>query len=431
MTLSGSLSGSHAGSLGGGLGGGDLIDIKAALGADLLHWWEVPSASDPLITIVSGNVSQLNDRVGSAHLTQATEGSRPLYHASGGPSNQPFCELHEVARKMDATINLSAGNRVGLFVVGAHAASPGATRELASLWESPATDRCRLLWDGDQFWHVVAFTGGTQSLVLTAPAGDTAWHLFGLIPASTGALSQIDGATTTADFTGTDTVTASTRFSVGGRTGTIGHGSFAAAFLVVDPTPAKVAILQTYVEARWGSSPNAIVLAGQSNAFNLTIEDLGTVNHYDWLKVAAGGVSLAVDWAAGADLRDVLIANVQATPGAVAIPWAQGESDCANPAFAAAYASNVLAFADDVEDAAGRDDLLWVVCQLHEDLTLGTSGDRNLVRAGLAGLVASRPGRAVLLDPSDGGELFDGVHWDAATRLLMASRIRAAVMDHA
>jgi len=435
MGLAGKLGRSLGTHLGSSLAetGGQSAPTLAGLGVDLLYWWEVPDAASPLITIASNHASQLNERVaGVAHLTQGTAGNRYIYHATGGPSNQPFLEAEDANRQMTATIALAAANRAGLFVVGAHAATP-AVRELASLWlaAGPA-DKLRLLWDGDQFWHIADLTAGSQSNVLTVPAGDTAWHLFGLLPASTGVHSQIDGANTTGDFTGSSTMTASDRFSFGGRSGIIGHGSIAAAFIISDPTPAKIAILRSYVSYRYGSAPNAIVLAGQSNAYNLTIEDLQTVPTYDWRKVAYGGVSLAVDFAPGAMMYNALLGDIKgAGAGRVAVPWAQGESDCATPAWAAAYASNMIAFADALESASGRSDLFWIDTQLHNSLGLGTAGDRNLVRAGKTAFVASRPGRAVMVDPNNGGSLLpDNVHWDAPTRALVAGWYRAEVAAH-
>lgn len=173
-------------------------------------------------------------------------------------------------------------------------------------------------------------------------------------------------------------------------------------------------------------SHDLMIVGGQSNGAAVEIAEYIYRPGRRWTMNAVGGKSLAVDWASGSDLRATLI-NTIVNGGVgknVAIWWVQGETDCETTAYADAYYANMIALEADVATQTGRNDLIWIDTQLHDDLTLGLSADRDTVRQAKIDFVAATTG-AVLLDPN-GGSLNDGVHWTASLRVAMVALADAA-----
>lgn len=220
-------------------GGGPSL---SALGADLLHWWEVPVSSSPLITLNGGNVSQLNDRVssGAAHMVQATAINQPLYEATGGPRGEPCTSAQDVARFMEATFAIGAGNRAGVYAVYQQAAVASRT----TINSTPVG----IFRNVNDTTGYLTFTGGPQNSVKNGV--DANWHLHSLLPFATGAHAQHDGINVDTDFTGSDTVVAYTQL-FWFHNGTAG-GKLACVIIVQDITAAKDAIVKQYVRARYG-----------------------------------------------------------------------------------------------------------------------------------------------------------------------------------
>lgn len=402
----------------------------AGLGASLLHHWEVPDASSPLITITGSVVDQLNDRVGGAHAT-ASGASRPTYSAQYAPGNQPYLEMSN-QHFLRATISLAAANRAGLYIFGRFAGVLGSSRFLGQIYVDGGASNVVVRYETtEKLSHRVVFTSGFQAPVINTPYLDQDWHLFKILPASTGAKSRIDNVTATDSFTGSSTVVASDRFSFGHPAGTISDGRAALALIVDDPTDAKDAIVSDYVAAIYAHvGSNAFVKAGQSNAYNVTDAEMGTISGYVMKVAAWGGLDLNVKWAPGSRAYNALVQTIASMPsgGNLFIWWVQGESDAQNPVYAPLYAANMIAFADAVESATGRSDIFWIDTLLHTSLTGCAPGDLALVNAGKTAFVATRSSRAELLDPTPEGSLSDGVHWNAALRGVMAGLARAVVI---
>lgn len=249
MSLAGNLAGDLAGNLAGNLSGGGTPSL-AALGADLLHHWEVPAADSPLITLNGSNVSQLNDRVGGIHAVQAVAGNQPAYVANGGPNNQPYINLQDGTRGLVARIlPIGAANRTGMYAVFAAGTQFHAIR----ITQDAVAGIEPYFVNLTAFHSRTEFTGGSQDVAVVTPAWNTAWHLHAMRPLATGALSQIDGVTTNPTHTGSDTLKAMNQADIGSVAGNA-NGNVAMLILVSDPTASKDAIVKAYVRARYGLS---------------------------------------------------------------------------------------------------------------------------------------------------------------------------------
>jgi hypothetical protein len=258
-SLAGRLAGSLAGSAAElAVAAPTLEELFADAGftADLATYWEVPDASSPLITLNGGNVAQLNDRIGTAHAVQDNPANRPAYVATGGPNNAPYINIQDVARKLTADTTGStghgAGNRVGYYIVAK--AGPDNLTQIVHITDSgPSAGIHSLRRHVDKFFQQMTDNAGVgETLEMTVPALDQAWHLFACRPLATGWLSQIDGATTTPNFTKSETLLSIQRMTIGRYAADSGQGSVAAVIGVVDPTAAKDALVKEYVSARYG-----------------------------------------------------------------------------------------------------------------------------------------------------------------------------------
>lgn len=231
-----------------GFGGGDPL---AGLGADLLHHWEVPVSSSPLISIVTGNVAQLNDRVAASadHMVQVTDANRPAYNATGGPDSLPCIDFQAVDRSLAATVSHASGNRLGFYSVF-KASSANVRTVLSSLNGAETLQPCNFFRLFDEFGINTVFAGGADDFVLTVPAIDTNWHLLSVRPLATGALLQIDGATTTPDLSRSDGFIDFGKIFFGHISNS--GGSMAALLIVDNPTDAKDAIVKSYVTSVYG-----------------------------------------------------------------------------------------------------------------------------------------------------------------------------------
>ena len=252
MSLAGRLAGRLSGSLAGALAGsGASAPSLDDLGAALLYHWEVPASSSPLITLNAGNVSQLNDRVGSAHMIQGTAAVQPQYNSSGGPNDAPYITLQAVGRFLAATISIAAANRAGLYVVARQVAG-AATRTLATTAAGGTLGHRVRHALSNQFSHVARFTGGEQVVTATTPAFDTNWHLCAIRPLASGALAQVDGVTTSPNFTGTDTMIALDTARIGDAS--TAAGDLASMVIVDNPTDDLDTIVRAYVASVYGLS---------------------------------------------------------------------------------------------------------------------------------------------------------------------------------
>lgn len=228
------------------------IDLVAALGPRLLRFWQVPLDPSPLVTLNGGNTAQLNDRVASpAHMAQASVGAQPLYHADGfGPNSRPWIETQDAARYLSAAVSIPAGNRAGFFFVGKCGDNNGFyTLRITHV----SGGQTRLHCSSTVFGFRVQFTGGQQVPGIADPPKDLLEHLFAILPASTGAKLEIDGAETTSNLSGTDTLTEITTVAFGSPSSLSDAGAGLAMLAIVnDPTPPKVAIVESFVEAYYG-----------------------------------------------------------------------------------------------------------------------------------------------------------------------------------
>lgn len=234
----------------------DEDSLRATLGADLLYWWEVPASDSPLITLNGSNVSQLNDRVASAHMVQATAGNQPAYHSSGaGPNSLPYIELQGTTRNMLATISIGAANRAGLYVVQS-VPSAAADRVAFSLRSGGGATTAVAVWGASplatHYFYSIAFTGGVQTSEVTAPLADTSYHLAVVRPLASGALAAVDEVSLAPAVTGTDTLGAMDTAQIGHAT--VARGNFRMALIVNNPTAAKHEAVLSYVRAREGLS---------------------------------------------------------------------------------------------------------------------------------------------------------------------------------
>jgi hypothetical protein len=198
------------------------------------------------LSLNSGNVSQLNDRVGSSHAAQATAINQPLHHASGGPGGCPYIELQDVDRTLAATVSHGAANRVGMYAVLALGGSSRSVCQAAN-----GAFITGEFYNGSSHFEAFAeFSGGTQVALVTTPAFGSGWHLHALRPLSTGARYEIDGTLASPNLTGTDTLKAinTQRFGEPGNAA----GSFAFCIYVDTPTDAKDAMVKAYVRRRFG-----------------------------------------------------------------------------------------------------------------------------------------------------------------------------------
>lgn len=243
MSLAGTIGGYLSGSLAQGAAGDTLDeDFVTAMGADLLHFWRVRPDT---VTLNGGNISAISALAGSADMAEATTAQQPLYHADGGPSGQPYLELQDSARNIGAAISVAAGHRVGMFAVVANGGVNTVAASSSTVYQISAHS-------AGQFRHSVGFSGGVQAVNATSPAGDSDWHVRAIIPAAAGALSQIDGATTTPNFTGTDTVGALSSVHFGFLNAIVCGGKGACIIMVDDVDAAKAALVYAYVNARYG-----------------------------------------------------------------------------------------------------------------------------------------------------------------------------------
>lgn len=224
-----------------------LIDaLLDALGADLWHWWE-PS-SDTITLHSNGNLRYLDDRITgvASRAIQEDENLSPAYSATSGPNNRPGVTLQSTSRVMSASISIPADHRVGFYAL---LKADGLTRIAARITGS-GNNIMQPYWQGTTaFRALVDFTAAIQNISITSPAKDTNWHLRALRPLATGALCQIDGSTTTPNFTGSGTVKAMDTFQIG--QGVSSGGVFASAMLVDNPTAAKDTAVKNYYRSKF------------------------------------------------------------------------------------------------------------------------------------------------------------------------------------
>lgn len=225
------------------------INPIAALGADLLYWWEASAAT---VTLNGSTVSQVNERVGGArHLVQATGANQMLWEAAGGPNGQPCLTFNDTGDTMLATslAGIADGNRVGIYNV----AAVGGTANIRYVVETlnAANGLVQSLGEEtNEFRFHNTFTGGAQAITPATPARDTDFHVFASRPLASAALSQVDGVTTNVTFTGNDTLDDQTQLRLGRNTASA--GKWCSTMLVVNPTDAKNTIVLAYYAQRYG-----------------------------------------------------------------------------------------------------------------------------------------------------------------------------------
>src|SRR3972149_2057877 len=161
-------------------------------------WLEVSAAN---VTLNGANVSQLNDRWGTYHCTQATASLQPLYVASGGPNNLPYTVPNDADDILTNTaISLSSGRRIRMyFVVTQHAS--GVMAPCAVLC-GPG-DAALYRSGGSFVMEAEPEPGGLQQITLSSPAADTAWHTASIEFLASGLVGKLDGAAISPAFTGT------------------------------------------------------------------------------------------------------------------------------------------------------------------------------------------------------------------------------------
>lgn len=223
----------------------------ASLGAHVLYRWKAESSGvtrdgGNLVSAVA-NIDAAGVAVGSGNMVQATGSNQPIYRSTGfGPNSVSWVELQDATDSLTASISIAAGNRAGIYIVG----KVGNTNGFYT-WRvtHAAGGESRMVNNATQYVLRVQFTGGQASLTVTSPAKDVAGgaHLFAIRPLASGALLQIDGATTTPDLSGTDTLTEITEMRWGtGGSGDTGSG-FREIVIVDDSSDEFDTIIKDYV----------------------------------------------------------------------------------------------------------------------------------------------------------------------------------------
>lgn len=234
-----------------------------ALDTDLLHLWMVPPTdpvagdSGPLITLNSGNVSQLDDFGGSgaSNQAQATAGNQPAYvdEASAGAFGRAHVSLQGVGRNTMAAVSITGGARVGVYSVQATPASPAGTRYTTYMRDTGASNIVatgRGVSSGR--YHQYDFTAGDQAFFITSPAASDAWFLDYMGAEAAGALSEIDGAVTTADLTGTEaTLTLDESYIGAPSSSSLTNGLVACKALVTATDATKRAIVERFIKENY------------------------------------------------------------------------------------------------------------------------------------------------------------------------------------
>lgn len=227
----------------------------AGLGHTLLHHWEVPLSSSPLITITSGRITQLNDRVGSTHLSEVSSNG-PAPNDTGGPGNGPHIAVSDTGYLRATGLGIAAANRVCIYAVCAVADHNANNIPWDATDSAGSGEVVTLLRDGatSKFQGWFDFTGGSQAPVAsTSPAFDTGWHFHAFMPRPSGeggAKWEIDGVAAVSNFTGSDTVKAIDRFYFG-YPGAAG-GKMALAVMVNDTSRYSYEVVKQYVRQRYG-----------------------------------------------------------------------------------------------------------------------------------------------------------------------------------
>jgi len=217
------------------------------LGSDLLHHWEVPASGSSYITIVSGDVSQLNDRrSGAKHLTQGTAGFRPLYEATGGPNSRPCISLNGAAKRLtQAAMGIATGKRVGIYWV-AKAPGDASFCVQGEILNAAAGQPGTIYQNASKFAQT-----GPSTLNITSPALSSAWVKRSIEYLSTGTESRIDGTLTTPNYSGSATCAAIDTVTFGHAGGAAG-GKVACLIIVDNITTAKRAIVDGYLRGIYG-----------------------------------------------------------------------------------------------------------------------------------------------------------------------------------
>lgn len=240
------LGGSLAGDLAGSLSGSPVFDVAAALGADLLNWWE-PTID--VVTFNGPNVSAIADRGAAPHdMSQATAANQPLWVASGGPNNRPYVQTNDTSDGLTtgSVLGLVSGHRTGWYAVIAN------TQTAAEQWAVRITNAAAGVRAGYHALHSRqhGFVGGSTSATITSPANNTAWHLHAFRPLDTGALYQIDGVTSSPAVGRSDGLAEWDIANIG-RPGGFSGGKVACLMLVTNPTAAKDAAIRAYMRQRF------------------------------------------------------------------------------------------------------------------------------------------------------------------------------------
>lgn len=227
------------------------LGLDALEASSALHAW-VPDLS--VTTLNAGNISAIADSWGASSMSQGTAGTQPAYSATAGPNGRPAV-TGMVSRFLVASVSYASGNRIGWYVVGKRGDTN--SRHFFVAVDDPTTISAvrfgRRATDG-VFNNVLTLeTGGEQSLTITAPAVDDLWHVFAARPLASGALSQIDGVTTTPNFTGTDGAGEIELVYIGHPS--LPRGSVSGVFAVDNPTDAKDTYLRSRIAMWFGTLP--------------------------------------------------------------------------------------------------------------------------------------------------------------------------------
>lgn len=236
---------------------GGAVPSLAALGTDLLRHWEVPAASSPLITLNGGNVSQLDDRVGTGHLVQANASLQPAYSASGGPNDAPYINIQDAARRLGtiASLGHAAGKRLGIYCV--IATSGGATTE--TVWgvttdaDPFAGSPVCSAYQASSARGVNAKPNGAaqQNLFpITSPTLTSAWQVVSVEFLAAGMLCRIDGSSTTPNYTGSAAADTALSARIGYTANSGGKFAFACVVDNIDTT--KRTVLESYINSVYG-----------------------------------------------------------------------------------------------------------------------------------------------------------------------------------
>lgn len=240
----------------------DLKDqLNTVEGGSAVRAWVVDSETvtlaedepveDVFIT-TAASVSELWS--GGASLAEADTGLQPRYFASGGPAGRPYIsrDVVDAARRLVATVSLSAGHVTGLYIVGR--TSAGAVARLVevvggggdvAVVERPGVNLLRFYLDFD--------SGGPDFVSETSADGQ--WRVLSMqVTVADAASAKIDGVAVDPNFLlGFEGLKAATTVAFGSAAAELAWGGDLAALLLVNnATAAKDTIVRQALRSRFG-----------------------------------------------------------------------------------------------------------------------------------------------------------------------------------